>query len=823
MRRLKFSFHIFLLTFLVLGLVMASSAVAQDEAPGTASGTGTSFSTDASGVVFSFDTADSVDALIYSTPEEFMEFTLWGVGDVITTTLTISGLTPNHAYWIYTTGEVEPVVVEASTEGALTIPLDVETAVVRWLQPRHSTLLLTANGLVDASGGSYPGATWDPMTNTATLTQDVDETIRLMTDGVTLDGGGFCLTSDEMYGITMEKSGQTVQNITVHAMRVGVYILQGTVRDSRIEIDANSYIGSGAFSLPKWYPCGRRCPPGGFGQDPPADTAFITGCEVTAPGIAGGGVIIGGFLEDGYTIYHNNFHFTYAPHFNSAADNIWSDPVLGGNYWGALYSGVDADGDGFGDTPFSVGDAHNVDYLPLVDPIPLGLPNCGETPPPATTVALSGSVSSDCDGALAGVGVSLTLASGEVLQTSTDSFGNYNFEADAGSGPGTVAIAIPGGYEAASSSSSVALDADATVDFSLSCIYVDVAGSVLSDCNGPALVTVDLAYGSTFLTSSTDADGNYLFEHLRWTEESAEISIVVPLGMVALSPEFGQAAVSLTDDVVLPFSLECLATTGEVRSMGYWKHQARVHLYGKGSAQESYEDMATNYPAAIFSHFYENELNSIQVPGVSCMVSGGSSVPIDLAQIDQSLNVNHGGTLLDRAKQQFLAALLNVASGKLQTWTVVSEDGFTASQALQDVADRINDGDTTNDELAKDIAEALNLGQTVAAGAIRDQWSNISYKGAPIPSAQTYELEQNSPNPFNPQTTIRFSLPKAMSYELTIYNAAGRVVDRIDANGQAGNNAVIWNGKGGSVASGIYLYRLQAGSFVQTRRMVLVK
>jgi hypothetical protein len=90
-----------------------------------------------------------------------------------------------------------------------------------------------------------------------------------------------------------------------------------------------------------------------------------------------------------------------------------------------------------------------------------------------------------------------------------------------------------------------------------------------------------------------------------------------------------------------------------------------------------------------------------------------------------------------------------------------------------------------------------------------------------------FGLEQNYPNPFNPTTTIKFSLPESHFVSIKIYNMLGQEV-RTLVNDQSnqGTYNVVWNGKdnyGNQVASGTYIYRISAGDFVSTKKMVLLK
>ncbi len=97
----------------------------------------------------------------------------------------------------------------------------------------------------------------------------------------------------------------------------------------------------------------------------------------------------------------------------------------------------------------------------------------------------------------------------------------------------------------------------------------------------------------------------------------------------------------------------------------------------------------------------------------------------------------------------------------------------------------------------------------------------LSVKPTPT-TPQQFALEQNFPNPFNPTTTIRYTLPTSSKVKLTIYDIQGReIATLVNEEQSAGWKEVQWNCTG--VSSGIYFYRVQAGSFVEIKRMVYLK
>ena len=88
--------------------------------------------------------------------------------------------------------------------------------------------------------------------------------------------------------------------------------------------------------------------------------------------------------------------------------------------------------------------------------------------------------------------------------------------------------------------------------------------------------------------------------------------------------------------------------------------------------------------------------------------------------------------------------------------------------------------------------------------------------------ASEFVLSQNFPNPFNPSTTIGYGLPRGADVRLVVYNALGQEVARlVDTHQESGYHEVRFDGT--NVASGVYFYRLRAGEFSQTKRLMLVR
>ena len=136
-----------------------------------------------------------------------------------------------------------------------------------------------------------------------------------------------------------------------------------------------------------------------------------------------------------------------------------------------------------------------------------------------------------------------------------------------------------------------------------------------------------------------------------------------------------------------------------------------------------------------------------------------------------------------------------------------------------------------------------NTGSQTYGGNLADQYANGSYaevwfKDASVGPAVVitsidegnlqgeipteFSLSQNYPNPFNPSTNITFALSKDSYVNLAVYDISGKLIQQlVDQQFAIGKHTVTFEAS--NLASGIYLYRIQAGSFTQIKRMALMK
>jgi|SaaInl7_200m_RNA_FD_contig_91_467177_length_7176_multi_11_in_0_out_0_2 hypothetical protein len=181
----------------------------------------------------------------------------------------------------------------------------------------------------------------------------------------------------------------------------------------------------------------------------------------------------------------------------------------------------------------------------------------------------------------------------------------------------------------------------------------------------------------------------------------------------------------------------------------------------------------------------------------------------------------------DTGALEFVENSVNGTVGLLITRNVVEND-------LIHIADMFVDeqfgGSVTFGFKVKGSYDALSFeipNGSVFTGANYEEMGINSVESTFKVAPAIYALSKNYPNPFNPTTTIDYSIPQAGNVELVIYNTAGQKVrSLVNRTQDASYYKVVWDGRdesGQSVASGIYFYRLVSGSFSKIEKMTLIK
>jgi hypothetical protein len=347
----------------------------------------------------------------------------------------------------------------------------------------------------------------------------------------------------------------------------------------------------------------------------------------------------------------------------------------------------------------------------------------------------------------------------------------------------------------------------------------NVSGLVTANCpyvGAPlAGVTVDAFTspgGMLAGTTATNSAGSYLFESLAAGDYS--IVLVKPLGYSGAVVE-QIATVVNGATTTADFSLTCDTPSGDVQATGFWKHEVGVATTGQGHAQMDASTLCS-YLDLIADHFNSNQVNPVEVyvPPVS------DDCTDKLASAATLLNLQGSAAMRDKARQSLLSLLLNVASARLGTMTVVSKDGATASQAITYCDNQI-DSPTGNYAGAKSICDNINDGKKVNAGVIPLSTVQIAYRAQM--AVRTFNV---TPNP-GPAIARSFSYTMGQDgwAKLDVYDVSGRLVTKLtDGPAPAGSHVVSWDGRtstGTFLRSGIYFARLESTEGSRTLKVIV--
>lgn len=256
--------------------------------------------------------------------------------------------------------------------------------------------------------------------------------------------------------------------------------------------------------------------------------------------------------------------------------------------------------------------------------------------------------------------------------------------------------------------------------------------------------------------------------------------------------------VSTTDNQMASFT-NLQAITYAAADTGWFSYSISLAAYANQNIYIAFQEaVADNYNdgAALF-------LDVIEVTG--------ANVPVELTAF--AARQLDGTVMLDWA-----------------TATETNNSGFSVERS----ADNVNftkiafvngNGTTTERKVYSYTDNTVNSGKYYYRLKQVDFDGSFSYSNAievSVGVPTEFSLSQNYPNPFNPSTTIKFALPTASNVKITIYNTIGKeVATLVNGTMEAGTHSAIWNASNN--ASGMYFFKLEAGNFTATKKMMLIK
>ncbi|MFA6455418.1 MAG: right-handed parallel beta-helix repeat-containing protein [Bacteroidota bacterium] len=243
--------------------------------------------------------------------------------------------------------------------------------------------------------------------------------------------------------------------------------------------------------------------------------------------------------------------------------------------------------------------------------------------------------------------------------------------------------------------------------------------------------------------------------------------------------------------------------------------------------------------------FERNQTNSIVMNNIvrNNTGSGVRALTLSNAQVINNTIVGNSNDGIQTGTDSYIQALNNIVwnNTPLQLGGYVYSSNNFTSNPLFISNDSLYNLSNSSPCIGAGVTSALVFGATLNAplfdylntprpraagtkpdiGAVESDLStDVEELSENIPTS--FGLSQNFPNPFNPSTTIRYALPSSANVKLVIYDLLGReIATLVNEEQSAGWKEVQWNAM--NVSSGIYFYKLTAGTFIETKKMLMVK
>lgn len=206
-----------------------------------------------------------------------------------------------------------------------------------------------------------------------------------------------------------------------------------------------------------------------------------------------------------------------------------------------------------------------------------------------------------------------------------------------------------------------------------------------------------------------------------------------------------------------------------------------------------------------------NRIRFVDIPGRTEIVSAGSLFPGDFRGFTSTAQVDTYAVRIDGARVEASGAIISWPSN-LSTYATSWKLCSRAGSVLTEVQDMLTAQTYTFPATGSTIQYCI-----IKGGALP-----VSVRQHDDTTPREFSLAQNFPNPFNPATVIRFTIPEDARVRLEVFNTVGqRVAVVMDEVRNAGTYSAEFEASG--IASGVYLYKLSAGSHVSIRKMVVMK
>ena len=262
--------------------------------------------------------------------------------------------------------------------------------------------------------------------------------------------------------------------------------------------------------------------------------------------------------------------------------------------------------------------------------------------------------------------------------------------------------------------------------------------------------------------------------------------------------------------------------TALVKRCNYFVQKCKVKLRQYSSALAGFQQIINENP-----YSYEGLVAKWDYMATHLLDSlgqGGGEAPSDLTE--EGNNDPHDKTPWTKEQKKVIKTAINTSledsrrsdEQKIEGLTQLAKSGNVDAAVKLKIMKILKEVIKT--QAPKNIIEHIKIVNSDIQKVFGNPNSKSKNRGSNLPTV--FYLSQNYPNPFNPTTKINFDLPKDVKVKIMVYDVLGReVIKLVDEFKKAGRYTIEFNGN--IYASGVYFYRIQAGEFVQAKKMVLIK